>query len=133
MARCRVLLVEDEALIVMLVEDVLTGMECDVVVACQGQEALNLIKHELPFHLAVVDLGLPDIGGGVVIRELWARSPVPVIVSTGQAEMPEEVVRDLSPFPAPLVCLSKPWNENELRATVRRLIYGFRISPDPLN
>jgi DNA-binding NarL/FixJ family response regulator len=54
--------------------------------ATSGKMALEFFAQKAP-HLAVVDLGLPDIAGLAVIKQLNAMSPAcKVIVLTGQSE-----------------------------------------------
>jgi two-component system, OmpR family, KDP operon response regulator KdpE len=50
-----------------------------LVITDKGQEAIDLLKTG-DFHIAIIDLGLPDIDGTVVIEQLRAFSLVPVIV-----------------------------------------------------
>lgn len=62
----RILLVEDEAVIAMLLEDMLIALGCEVVgVAARLDEALCLIRSE-SFDAAVLDVNL---GGSPAIRQ----------------------------------------------------------------
>jgi CheY-like chemotaxis protein len=90
----RILVVEDEALIAMMIEDALSHAGCAaVIVAGNGRTALDSVMPAgpvagaapaCPIDAAVIDLGLPDIGGGEVIARLRALWPsLPVLVETG--------------------------------------------------
>jgi DNA-binding response OmpR family regulator len=55
----RVLLVEDESLVAMLVEDMLLDLGCEVVVAMRLDKALEHVRTRA-FDLAVLDVNLGD-------------------------------------------------------------------------
>jgi CheY-like chemotaxis protein len=59
----------------------------DVAAAGSGQEALSVFRSR-HFDVVLSDLGLPDISGDVLIRELIAaaRRPVKVVVITGESQ-----------------------------------------------
>src|SRR5579864_7731451 len=80
----RVLIVEDEPALLRALQINLRARGYDVGVASAGREALALAR-QLPPNVVVLDLGLPDIDGTEVIRELRGWSRVPVIVLSGRA------------------------------------------------
>ena len=83
----RVLVVEDEEKVRVLLNDAFGAEGHEVVEATTGAEALkHLDKHE--FDLIICDLGLPELSGLHVAR--WVkefRPKLPVIIATGYAEM----------------------------------------------
>ena len=83
----RILLVEDEAAIADAVAYALRAEGMEVVHCLTGGEALREARRADtgPFDLAVLDVGLPDIGGFALCRELRASRPLPVIFLTAQA------------------------------------------------
>jgi DNA-binding response OmpR family regulator len=84
----RILLVEDDPIIARLATAGLTRASFDVTHASSGREALRRLEAER-FDVAVIDLGLPDIEGSLVIRWLrhqethCGRPPTFVVVSSG--------------------------------------------------
>jgi DNA-binding response OmpR family regulator len=50
-----------------------------------GQTAITMLR-EQPFELVVLDLGLPDINGLDVLKEVRAFSSVPIIILTASLE-----------------------------------------------
>jgi CheY-like chemotaxis protein len=83
----RVLVVEDEVLLQMLVTDMLEEGGFKVDVAGSATEALAKVKL-IPggVRAAVVDIGLPDRRGDMLVRELRALYPaLPVVVASGRA------------------------------------------------
>jgi CheY-like chemotaxis protein len=120
--KCRVLLVEDEAVLAMMIEDLLVESGCEPVMAVSGREAIALIAQQPPFNLAIIDLNIPEGDGGTVIQALWDKGPVPVIVSTGYQDLPHDMREALLPFAAPLEVMSKPWNEATFADLVRQFL-----------
>jgi DNA-binding response OmpR family regulator len=87
----RILLVDDEQSIQTLLSFPLQRDGYDVVMASDGQSALNRFA-EQPFDLVVLDVMLPRIDGLEVCRRLRARSTVPIIMLTAKAEEIDKVV-----------------------------------------
>ena len=83
----RVLVVEDEEPVRMLLKDAFSAEGHSVTEAVTGAEALKLLD-EKNFDLLVCDLGLPELSGLHVAR--WVkefRPELPVIIATGYSEM----------------------------------------------
>ena len=85
----RVLLVEDDAGIAESVRDGLRRYQFDVEVTDRGQRALELASAA---DVVLLDLGLPDIDGVDVCRQLRAVSDVPIIVVTARDDELDRVV-----------------------------------------
>ena len=81
----RVLLVEDEALIQMLAVEQLEELGYRVETSSSAREAINKIKLlRDKIDVAVVDFGLPDFKGDVLVSELRAiRSELPIVIASG--------------------------------------------------
>jgi CheY-like chemotaxis protein len=122
----RVLVVEDEPIVAMMIEDLLLETGCEPVVAASCGEALALIEQEPTFDLAIVDLNIPEGDGVTVIRALWSRARVSVIISSGYWDAAHEVRTALSPLAAPLEAITKPWPETDFLNLVRRFLLRAR-------
>jgi two-component system, OmpR family, KDP operon response regulator KdpE len=83
-AMARVLIVEDEPALLRALRINLRARGYDVATAAAGREALAEARRRPP-DLVLLDLGLPDLDGGEVIRELRGWSRAPVIVLSGRA------------------------------------------------
>ena len=123
-ARGTILLVEDEPFVALVAQQVLEDHGFAVVVAGYGQAALDQ-AHAVPaagpgaFVLAVVDVGLPDIGGDEVVRCLRRIRPaLPVVIATGYAT--DELEAEFGPAPGVAV-IRKPYDVRTLRTTLRQL------------
>jgi two-component system, OmpR family, KDP operon response regulator KdpE len=80
----RVLIVEDEPALLRALQINLRARGYDVATAAAGGEALAEARRQAP-DAVLLDLGLPDIDGTEVIRELRGWSGAPVIVLSGRA------------------------------------------------
>ncbi len=78
----RLLVIEDDRSIAEPLRTGLTREGFEVHLVGTGEEALAAP----PADLVLLDLGLPDLDGRVVCRELRARSQVPIIVVTARGE-----------------------------------------------
>ncbi len=78
----RLLVIEDDRTIAEPLRTGLTREGFEVLLVGTGKEALAAP----PVDLVLLDLGLPDLDGRVVCRELRARSQVPIIVVTARGE-----------------------------------------------
>ena len=86
MAKAVLLLVEDEEALREELQDALSFAGFDMVVACDGAEALGLINsHEKPFGAIITDIGLGDgpDGWDVAQRARELDSSMPVIYMSG--------------------------------------------------
>ena len=80
----RILLVDDEAEIVLIVKKFLSKFNYDVLTATSGSAALELIAREPKFDLVVLDVKMPGMNGIEVLATLRASgNTVPVLVLSG--------------------------------------------------
>jgi len=79
-----VLLVEDERKLRELVRSYLERAGFTVLSTGSGAEAISLAASAAP-DLVVLDLGLPDVAGETVARELRVTGPVPILILTAKA------------------------------------------------
>ncbi len=82
-----ILLIEDEKMILEICQTMLEKLGYSVLQAFDGQEAIDIVRNfEGDIDLAILDIGLPDMGGEVlypILRE--ARESLKVIVCSGYA------------------------------------------------
>ena len=79
MAKIKVLLVEDEPTLAMIIKDTLDGEEFDIVLAADGEEGLALYKEVKP-DIIVTDIMMPKIDGFTLIRHIRKTdSQIPVL------------------------------------------------------
>ena len=84
MLKKRILLVDDESIILETYSSLLSEKGFSVVTAASGREALETFSHD-SFDLVITDLAMPDGDGFKLLEEIKERSPnTPVIVFTGK-------------------------------------------------
>ena len=110
-----ILVVDDEPKIVQLVRDYLERAGFTIYSAADGKTALVLARSQHP-DLIVLDLGLPEMDGLDVTRQLRKISNVPIIMLTARAEESDKLVGlELGADDY----LTKPFSPKELVARVR--------------
>ncbi|MFO1024990.1 MAG: response regulator [Acetobacteraceae bacterium] len=109
----RVLVVEDEALIAMVIEEQLAELGCEVSGASRLEEAMEKAKI-LPLDAAVLDVNLAGMLSYPVAQILHARG-VPFVFATGYG------VQGLPPELSGVPVLSKPFGQQELAAALHAL------------
>jgi len=65
----KILIVDDEPNIVMSLEYIFKKNNYQVFIARDGQEALDLLKHELP-HLIILDVMMPMVDGYATLEQI---------------------------------------------------------------
>ena len=84
-SRGRILVVDDELALRLLLRAYLAKEGFEVLEACNGEQALSVFRQG-GVDLAVVDVMLPELDGFEVVRRIRARSSVPIIVLTARGE-----------------------------------------------
>src|SRR5689334_12804431 len=121
-----VLLVEDERKLRDLVRSYLERAGFTVLSTGSGAEALTLASSASP-DLVVLDLGLPDISGETVARELRAAGPVPVLMLTARSSE-EDRIRGLELGADDYV--TKPFSPRELVLRVQAILRRGAPAPE---
>ncbi len=118
MAGRRVLIVDDDPNLRDMVSLVLDSADYDVQSAATGRSALEQVAKQPP-DLVILDVGLPDMDGFDVLRDLRRSSNVCVLMLTGRGEA-SDVVAGLDTGADDY--LVKPFRSDELNARVRALL-----------
>ena len=118
-----VLVIDDEPPIRRVVRNAVEGGIGTVIEAATGREGIDLTASARP-QLVVLDLGLPDIDGGAVCREIRSWSSVPIIVLSAR-ESPQEQAALLDAGADDYV--TKPFSTVELQARIRAALRRARV------
>jgi len=119
------LVIDDEPQIRRVVRNALEGEIARVMEASSGAEGLDIAKTQLPA-LIILDLGLPDIGGLDVCRELRKHTTAPIIVLSAR-HSDQEKVRLLDVGADDYV--TKPFSTIEFQARARAQLRRARQAP----
>ena len=116
----KVLLVEDEGIIRMMMAEFLEDEGYDVMEAWNGDEAVRLLNEPNHFHILFTDVQMPGNQDGVDVaihaRRLYPRLPVLVVSGYAAALMSRLSVLD----PAARF-LSKPYKLDEVAVALREM------------
>jgi two-component system KDP operon response regulator KdpE len=118
----QVLVVDDEPLIVRFLQYNLRLAGYTVYTATTGTEGLRLADTQSP-ELVLLDLGLPDIDGLEVLRQLRRRADMPVIIITARDDE-ESMVAGLNLGADDY--LTKPFSGRALQARIDAVLRRYR-------
>lgn len=127
MSKCSILIIEDEKKIQVFMGKVLKRHEYRVLYADTGAQGLDIIRSQCP-DIILLDLGLPDMNGDDIIKEVRRWSSIPIIViSARTAEREKVIALDLGADDY----ITKPFGTSELLARIRAsLRHSSRIRAD---
>ncbi len=114
----RILLVDDDPNLLVVLAERLTADGFDVATARDGQEALRRLATGWP-DLLIIDMMMPRLDGLSLAREIKARADLPIIVLSAidagdsKADVLDEIAEDY---------ITKPYHYPELRARVNRVL-----------
>ena len=117
-SKITILLIEDEASISKLISKLLTSQNYKVLSTSSAKDGLSIITSHCP-DVVILDLGLPDMDGLDVLRQVRSWSSLPIIVVSARTQEKEKVLAlDLGADDY----ISKPFGNAELLARVRTVI-----------
>ncbi|MEU4221369.1 response regulator transcription factor [Actinoplanes sp. NPDC026623] len=117
MARPRALVVEDSPEFMLLCQHLLEKEGFDVVVATDGKGAVEQAQKERP-DIAILDLGLPDVDGIEVCRQIRQFTDAYIVMVTGRSDEVDKIV-GLSVGADDYV--TKPFSPRELAARIQAM------------
>ncbi len=132
MNKLLILVIEDDPAIRNLMSTTLKTNEYRFITAPTGTSALMQAVSSQP-DIILLDLGLPDMDGVEIIRNVRSWSQIPIIVISARAEDSDKIAAlDAGADDY----LTKPFSVEELlarlRSTQRRLTYMQTSAPDPI-
>ena len=117
MSQSRVLFVEDEDLIRLIVAETLIEAGLKVIEACNGESALGLLQERCGFDLLLTDVHMPGRFNGIDValhmRSLWPE--VPVVFVTGRPD----ALHAFGPCGPHDRCILKPYRPTDVLAAIR--------------
>jgi PAS domain S-box-containing protein len=111
----RVLVVDDDSLVLMNTAALLEDMGYVVTEADSAVEALALFNGESAFDLLITDQAMPGMVGTQLIEKARELVPdLPVILASGYGELPEAAIHSV-------IKLAKPFGQAQLAAAIRKV------------
>jgi two-component system KDP operon response regulator KdpE len=119
-----ILVIDDEPQIRRVVRHALENGDARVVEAATGRDGIDLAAAEQP-DLIVLDLGLPDMAGADVCRDVrgWSTAPI-VVLSARHSDEEKATLLDLGADDY----VTKPFSTREFQARVRAQLRRARLS-----
>ena len=120
----RILVVDDEQDIRTYLSTLLEDQGYTTVLAKDGVEAMKQVQTEIP-DLITLDISMPEKSGVKFFRDMkseerWKK--IPIIIVTGVSEDFKKFISSRQQIPAPEGFISKPINQEEILAFVKKLI-----------
>jgi len=126
----RILVVDDEEQIRRALRSILTARKYDVVLASNGEEAIDLAI-ENPPDMVILDMAMPGLKGADVCKELrnWYEGPI-LMLSVIGSDTEKAAALDIGADDY----LTKPFSTTELLARIRALLRrsSARVTPPPI-
>jgi CheY-like chemotaxis protein len=119
----KILIVDDDVVIRMLLRHTLSSEPCQLIEAGDGRQALELVERELP-DLVLLDVMMPELDGMAVLRQLKADErtrDIPVIIITALTAE-SDVAASLDQ--GAIDHITKPFSELIVRTRVRAALRG---------
>lgn len=118
----KILLVEDEGNILNFVTALLEANDYQIITATNYEMAKTMYASHIP-DLVILDLGLPDKDGSILLCEIRAKDFTPIIVLSARTEEREKVkLLDMGANDY----ITKPFGSDELLARVRSALRNRR-------
>ncbi|PFT69340.1 DNA-binding response regulator [Bacillus cereus] len=118
-----ILITDDEPDIIQLIALYLRNEGYTVHTACNGIEALDIMKRE-KIHLMILDIMMPHIDGIEVCKQIREFSDVPILMLSAKAEDMDKIVGLMTGADDYMI---KPFNPLELVARVKALLRRFSL------
>ena len=120
----KILVVDDEALLVKGIRFNLQNEGYDVITGCNGLEAVTLVQEQSP-DLVVLDVMMPEMDGLTACSKIREFSDVPIIMLTAKTDDMDKLIgfdHGVDDY------LTKPFNILELKARIRALLRRSRAA-----
>lgn len=115
----KLLIVDDQPGIRLLLTDILTNEGYTVVTADNGKDAIDMLATK-SYELIMLDYKLPIINGGEIVRRVQElKLSTPIIVMSG---LIESIEAELKAIPNVKRVLAKPFNVQEIPHIVKQTI-----------
>jgi putative nucleotidyltransferase with HDIG domain len=124
MKKEKILVIDDDAMVLQLSEDILKRTDYEVKTAADGAEGIRLIEKET-FDLIITDVKMPHVGGIELISHVREHdSEIPIIVVTGHGTL-DTAISSLKLGAQGFIL--KPFTPAELRAAVSEAFEKTRL------
>ena len=115
-SKITILIVDDDALIAMATVDMLEDLGHEVIDACTGDRALEILRNNEAVDLLITDYAMPRMNGAELAKAAReVRPDLPILLATGYAETPRSSGIDLPQ-------IGKPYQQAQLTAAITNIL-----------
>lgn len=122
----RILVVDDDPMVLELVEYNLRGRGYEIITAEDGQDGIRKF-HETHPDVVILDVAMPKLDGYQVCQRICEVSDTPIIMLTAKGHYEEEIIKGLDMGADDYI--AKPFKVGELLARVRATLRRARTQP----
>ena len=117
----RILVVDDEALLVEMCREMLTHLGYHITATTSSREALAIFKNQPEkFDLVITDMTMPEMVGIELARKLTEiKSDIPIILCTGYNE---DLTPEMLKAASVRECMMKPFGHSKMASAIRRVL-----------
>lgn len=115
----KILIADDELLIRDLLSDILEDNGYEVRTACNGAEALDILKTDTDIQLAVLDIMMPEMDGMQVLEKIRETRMIPVIFLTALGDAENEISSFMK---GAADYIAKPFHKGVLLARIQNVL-----------
>ena len=93
MAAARILIVDDDVILLDVLGRTLRRQGYDVLLACHPREALTIVRQQAPIDVVLSDIMMPEMQGTELVREIAQISPqtAPLLMTAGPAQVTDGI------------------------------------------
>ncbi len=114
----KILILDDEELIIRSIARLLEKNGFEVMVAKNGQDAITMVEEE-NFDLIIADIRMPGINGLEVVKAIQKNKKIPTIFITGYAD--PDIEREAKKT-NPIAYLYKPFDISEIMEKINKAL-----------
>lgn len=122
----RILVVDDDPLVIELVEYNLRARGYEILAAHDGQEGIRMFHQHRP-DLVLLDVSMPKLDGYQVCERICEVSDTPIIMLTAKGRYEDEIIKGLEMGADDYI--AKPFKMGELVARIRSTLRRAQTSP----
>ncbi len=123
----RILVIDDDPAICLLMRKLLSRRGYDVVATADAQHGLALLERE-PIDLLITDVVMPDADGFEILQSVQKKHPsLPVMVISGGNQLDAEYYLRVAKTLRAAKTLRKPFRADEIYGAVAELLSGVSI------
>ncbi len=115
----KVLIVDDEELIRNIIKEYCLNENYSVVLASDGEEALNILTKESDIDIVILDIMMPNMDGYTTYKEIKKISNIPTIMLSARSEEYDKLLgfdMGIDDY------LTKPFSPRELMARIKAIL-----------